>query len=124
MQKEAQGYLQSLAALKQRSVGEGFVLSKEQIRRMKSLADQFFKSAQAASAGQINTYLDVLYEDDAEELNKYHRYYNSLFGPKGENEPWFGVGQPTVNEVGNKKDKDKEKRLDAINKSIGNKDEG
>ncbi len=127
MQKEAQGYLQSLAALKQRSVGEGFVLSKEQIRRMKSLADQFFKSAQDASASQINTYLDVLYEDDAEELNKYHRYYNSLFGPKYDlkgnpiSEPWFGVGQlaekdtETVNE--------QSKELDGIKESISNKDE-
>ena len=119
MQKEAQGYIQSLAALKQRSVGEGFVLSKEQIRRMKSLADQFFKSAQDASASQINTYLDVLYEDDAEELNKYHRYYNSLFGPKGENESWFGVGQPTVNEQNTGKDQvDVEGELDKMSEKV------
>ena len=119
MQKEAQGYIQSLAALKQRSVGEGFVLSKEQIRRMKSLADQFFKTAQDASANQINIYLDVLYEDDAEELNKYHRYYNSLFGPKGENESWFGVGQPTVNEQNTGKDQvDVEGELDKMSEKV------
>ena len=125
MQKEAQGYIQSLAALKQRSVGEGFVLSKEQIRRMKSLADQFFKSAQDASASQINTYLDVLYEDDAEELNKYHRYYNSLFGPKYDakgnpiSESWFGVGQPTVNEQSAEKDKGNTDILDKADEKIG-----
>ena len=124
MQREAQGWLQDLAAQKQRFEGEGFLLSKVQVRRMKSLADQFFKSAQAASADQVNIYLDVLYEDDAEELNKYHRYYNSLYGAKGENESWFGVGQPTVNEKNTGKDQvDVEDELDGIKESISNKDE-